>query len=114
MSAMRARAKITSKGQVTVPAEIRAALGVGVGDYIAFETKPEYVTVEREPTPAEYFADLRRRHPSGPALMTDDEAITAYFRGLNDEEIHGGDTLYALSPGRPDPVRVVGRVRSDR
>jgi len=111
---MRIRAKMTSKGQITVPAEIRAALGVGAGDYLAFETKQEYVTVEREPTPAEYFSEIRKRHPSGPARMTDDEAIAAYFRGLSEEEIHGGDTLYLLSPGRPDPVRVVGRVRKSR
>lgn len=111
---MRARAKVTSKGQITVPAEIREALGVGAGDFLAFETKEDYVTVAREPTPAEYFAELRRRHPSGPALMTDDEAITAYFQGLTEEEIHGGDTLFILSPGRPNPVKIFGVAKARR
>jgi AbrB family looped-hinge helix DNA binding protein len=30
-------AKITSKGQITVPREVRQALGVGVGDKLFFE-----------------------------------------------------------------------------
>jgi antitoxin PrlF len=34
---MTAVAKITSKGQTTVPREIREALGVGPGDFISWE-----------------------------------------------------------------------------
>ena len=34
---MRKLARITSKGQVTVPHEIRRALGVGPGDKLEFE-----------------------------------------------------------------------------
>jgi antitoxin PrlF len=33
-------ATITSKGQITIPAEIRFALKLGVGDRIAFEMAP--------------------------------------------------------------------------
>ena len=33
---MKAVAKITSKGQITIPVEIRKALGVGTGDYLEF------------------------------------------------------------------------------
>jgi AbrB family looped-hinge helix DNA binding protein len=34
---MEEQAKITSKGQITVPAAIRRALGVGPGDVLSFE-----------------------------------------------------------------------------
>ena len=34
---MELTAKITSKGQITVPLQVRRALGVGVGDRLAFE-----------------------------------------------------------------------------
>lgn len=47
---MYANAKITSKGQITIPAEIREALGVEKGDTLVFETTAEYVTVRRQPT----------------------------------------------------------------
>jgi len=36
---MQKAAKITSKGQITVPHEIRRALGVGPGDKLLFEQK---------------------------------------------------------------------------
>lgn len=47
---MYANAKITSKGQITIPAGIREALGVGKGDTLVFETTADYVTVRRQPT----------------------------------------------------------------
>lgn len=101
---MRIRAKITSKGQITVPAEIRATLGVGAGDYLAFETKQECVSVEREPSVHEYLERLRSELRIGPARYeSDDEAIAALFRGMTDEEIHGGDTLYLITPAPHEP-----------
>ena len=33
--------KITAKGQTTIPAEIRAELGVGPGDRLEFMTEPD-------------------------------------------------------------------------
>ncbi|QXP89129.1 AbrB/MazE/SpoVT family DNA-binding domain-containing protein [Methylococcus capsulatus] len=38
---MTAVAKITAKGQTTIPAEIRAALHVSPGDLIAWEIEPD-------------------------------------------------------------------------
>ncbi|AAU90965.1 MULTISPECIES: AbrB/MazE/SpoVT family DNA-binding domain-containing protein [Methylococcus] len=38
---MTAVAKITAKGQTTIPADIRAALHVGPGDLIAWEIEPD-------------------------------------------------------------------------
>jgi antitoxin PrlF len=38
------RSKVTSKGQITIPLEVRKRLGVGQGDQVEFDTdKPEIV-----------------------------------------------------------------------
>lgn len=46
-------ATITSKGQITIPAEVREALGLGAGDRISFEeTAPgqySFVPVRKQP-----------------------------------------------------------------
>lgn len=42
---MQREAKITSKGQITVPREVRQALGVKAGDKIVFEQKGKEVSV---------------------------------------------------------------------
>jgi AbrB family looped-hinge helix DNA binding protein len=42
---MTKRAKITSKGQITVPHEIRRALGVRAGDHLLFEQKGSEIRV---------------------------------------------------------------------
>ena len=41
-------AKITSKGQITIPVEIRQALGVKPGDKLIFERTAEGVKVTRQ------------------------------------------------------------------
>jgi AbrB family looped-hinge helix DNA binding protein len=73
-------AKITSKGQVTIPVEVRNALGLTTGDMIAFETQADYVVVKRVPTALEVSAQLDAeggwRLPEG---MTEDDAIAEYF-----------------------------------
>lgn len=55
---MRKLAKVTSKGQVTVPREIRRRLGVGAGDRLLFEEdgKGVRVTAVRKESP---FAKYR-------------------------------------------------------
>jgi AbrB family looped-hinge helix DNA binding protein len=42
-----ARAKVTSKGQITIPAEVRRELGVGPGDRVAFVCENGRIRVER-------------------------------------------------------------------
>ncbi len=75
------RAKITSKGQVTIPAEVRALYGLETGDWIVLEPQREYVAVRKEPSVHEYFEALRKKHPSGPArFATDEEALADYYR----------------------------------
>jgi AbrB family looped-hinge helix DNA binding protein len=55
---MQKEAKITSKGQITVPIEVREALGVQPGDKLVFESYEEGIRVRpvREESP---FAKFR-------------------------------------------------------
>ncbi|HEX9092713.1 MAG TPA: AbrB/MazE/SpoVT family DNA-binding domain-containing protein [Coriobacteriia bacterium] len=102
-------AKVTSKGQVTIPVEIRRALGVEAGDMLVFEAKAEYVAVKRQETAHEYFSRLREKYPSGPARYdSDDEAIAAYFSDMTEEEVRGGETLYVCRFTRESIDAAVG------
>ncbi len=53
---MAVKAKITSKGQITIPKEVREALGAKAGDSLVFEVENggAKVSVERKPVS---FAD---------------------------------------------------------
>lgn len=75
------RAKVTSKGQVTIPVAVRKALGMKQGDMLAFEARADYVVVRRVPTALEVSRELEAQGGllSLPEGMTDDEAVAAYF-----------------------------------
>jgi AbrB family looped-hinge helix DNA binding protein len=51
---------ITQKGQVTVPAEIRRALGLRPGDSILFMVSGGHVTIERAPSIRDFAGFLKR------------------------------------------------------
>jgi len=57
---MTKRAKLTSKGQITIPHEIRRALGVRPGDHLLFEQKGAEVRVRvlRTESPFEKFRGI--------------------------------------------------------
>jgi len=57
---MKKLARITSKGQVTVPHEIRRALGVGAGDRLLFEKDGSEVRVRpvRTKSPFEKYRGI--------------------------------------------------------
>jgi AbrB family looped-hinge helix DNA binding protein len=48
---VRSKAKITSKGQLTLPAAVRKTLGVGPGDTLTFEVTEDEIRVVREREP---------------------------------------------------------------
>ena len=76
---MNSEAKITSKGQITVPLRIRKELGVKPGDSIVFEKQGETVIVRpvRKESP---FA--KYRGIGNPAIDSGREAIIKYVRDL--------------------------------
>jgi antitoxin PrlF len=44
--------RITAKSQTTIPRAVRAALGVGPGDSVAYEIRDDEVVMKRAPKPA--------------------------------------------------------------
>ena len=73
-------AKITSKGQITIPIAIREALSVAPGDRVSFLLEDGIIRVERERSWAERTAGMfkgRRRGPPPTIEELRDEAEIA-------------------------------------
>jgi len=80
------RAKVTSKGQITVPVAIRKSLGVKPGDTIRFQQQEGGISVVRD---ADENPFEKWRGIGGfPGMGKGREAIVAYFR-----EMRGHDDL---------------------
>ena len=76
---MKKQAKITAKGQITVPLAIRRALGVRAGDMLLFETDEDGIRVR--PVRAESpFAKYRGIGNRG--IVSGKKAITHWMREL--------------------------------
>jgi AbrB family looped-hinge helix DNA binding protein len=74
------RAKVTSKGQITVPAEIRKSLGVKPGDHLRFEQHESGIRLVRD---AEENPFEKWRGIGGfPGMGKGREAIVDYFRKM--------------------------------
>jgi antitoxin PrlF len=80
------RAKVTSKGQITVPVGIRKSLGVKPGDKLRFEPQEGGFRLVRdiEESPFEKWRGIG----GFPGMGKGREAIVAYFR-----EMRGHDDL---------------------
>ncbi|MBI9082079.1 MAG: AbrB/MazE/SpoVT family DNA-binding domain-containing protein [Desulfobacterales bacterium] len=51
--------KLSAKGQVTIPVDIRKALGIGSGDLVAYELQGKSVKLKKvEPFDAAYHASI--------------------------------------------------------
>ena len=94
-------AKLTSKGQVTIPAEVREALGLKKGDMLAFEVQAEYVVVRKRPTLTEVLEKFKHVLPTEEdwTYIDDDEAVAAYFDNLEEEDL--SDTMIVLEARVP-------------
>jgi antitoxin PrlF len=75
---MKCTAKITSKGQITIPVEVRRALGVGEGDSVIFETDSDGVRVVPKREGESPFAKYRGM--GNPGLPSGRDAILKYLR----------------------------------
>jgi AbrB family looped-hinge helix DNA binding protein len=80
-------AKITSKGQVTIPVGVRKSLGVKPGDMLRFEPQDGGFRVVRE-IEENVFEKWRGIGTGFPIEGSGREAIVAFFR-----EIRGHDDL---------------------
>jgi AbrB family looped-hinge helix DNA binding protein len=78
-SALKKQARITSKGQITVPHEVRRALGVGAGDKLLFEQHgPEFrITPVRIKSPFEKYRGI-----GNPEIPSGRKAIVRHLRRL--------------------------------
>ena len=74
---MQKQAKITSKGQITVPHEVRRALGVQTGDQMIFEGDEEGVRV-RPVSKKSPFA--KYRGIGNPGIPSGRKAINRWLR----------------------------------
>ena len=83
--AMKMTARITSKGQLTIPKEVRRALGVRAGDSLLFEIGDDSgevrVRVARKPVS---FADYAGIWREGKGMST--EEVNSYVRDLRGHE----------------------------
>jgi len=73
------RAKVTSKGQITVPVEIRKSLGIKTGDHLRFEQQEGGIRLVRD---AEESVFEKFRGIGNPGIGSGREAVTAYMREL--------------------------------
>lgn len=76
-------AKITTKGQITVPRQVRRALGVGAGDRLVFE---EGADGEMRITPLRAESPFARYRGIGnPGIGSGKRAIVKWLRELRGE-----------------------------
>lgn len=79
---MRRTATMTSKGQVTVPIEVRHQLGLRQGDRVAFDVEDGVATLR--PVPAE--PDAFDVYASALATLPDEGAVHDWLRDLRDDD----------------------------
>jgi len=80
---MQTRAKITSKGQITVPLKVRTALGVKEGDKLVFEQQGKDMVVRPEKRVSRFakYAGI-----GNPGIGEGREAVVRFVRSLRDPE----------------------------
>lgn len=74
------RAKITSKGQVTIPVEVRDALALGTGDSIVLEVRGDYAVLRKSPSLVDVLDGIAERYPLPDGPLADwTESLEKYF-----------------------------------
>jgi len=76
---MRTQAKITSKGQITVPRDVRRALGLQAGDHLVFESIGDEVRVRALKTKSAFS---KYRGIGNPGIGSGRRNISLWLRGL--------------------------------
>jgi antitoxin PrlF len=76
---MQKQATITSKGQITVPREVRRALGVRTGDKLLFESDGKRVQVRAVRSRSAFS---KYRGIGNPGIATGRKSIDKWLRGI--------------------------------
>jgi AbrB family looped-hinge helix DNA binding protein len=76
---MQKQATITSKGQITVPREVRRALGVRTGDKLLFESDGKGIRVRPVRSRSAFF---KYRGIGNPGIATGRKSIDKWLRGI--------------------------------
>jgi len=74
-------AKVTSKGQVTIPVEVRKSLGIRPGDHLRFERQEGGIRLVRD-AEGNPFEKWRGIGTGFPIEGSGREAIVAFFREM--------------------------------
>ena len=74
------RARISGKGRITIPVEIRRSMGVKPGDHVRFEPHEGGIRMVRDT--GENVFEKWRGIGGFPGMGKGREAIIAYFRGM--------------------------------
>jgi antitoxin PrlF len=77
---MKCTAKITSKGQITIPAEVRRSLGVAEGDMLIFEKEGDAIRVLPKRAGTSPFA--KYQGIGNPGIPSGIENIVRYVREM--------------------------------
>jgi len=85
---MQKQARITSKGQITVPIEVRRVLGLRTGDRLVFESDKQGVRVRPVRTKSAFS---KYRGIGNPGIGAGRKAITRWLRELRGGESRGDD-----------------------
>ena len=78
-STLQKEAKITSKGRITVPRDVRRALGVQAGDRLVFESVGQEVRVRALKTKSSFS---KYRGIGNPGIGSGRKNISLWLRGL--------------------------------
>jgi AbrB family looped-hinge helix DNA binding protein len=76
---MQKQATITSKGQITVPREVRRALGVRTGDKLLFESDGKGIRVRPVRSRSAFS---KYRGIGNPGIATGRKSINQWLRGI--------------------------------
>lgn len=79
---MQKHAKLTSKGQITIPRDVRKALGVRAGDRVVFEQADDGLRVKplRKVSPFEKYRGI-----GNPGIGRGKKSISKWLRALRGE-----------------------------
>lgn len=81
--------RVTTKGQVTIPKEVREALGIEPGDEVAFERTDAGITIHKEAPTTEEGDDPFEKHRGSAAS---DATMPQRMRRLRGEYPRDGET----------------------